>query len=89
MNVTAELYRRVCDVLFDERDPIGVNGVAPRDEYDSYAWGLIAEIVSGGDETAVSNQLSQIARVSMCLTHINEERDHRVARRLIALVRGW
>jgi hypothetical protein len=83
-----ELYKQVCDLLFDEWDPIGVNEFAPRDEYDSYAAGLIRLVHGGGDEGEVVAMLGYIARESIGLSHVDAERDRVVARRLIALVRG-
>jgi hypothetical protein len=82
------LYRQVFAVLFDEWDPIGVNGFAPRDEYNSYAPALIAMIRGGADENRIAHQLGEFARVSMGLSHVDVKRDQRVARRLIALIRN-
>ncbi|MCE9561649.1 MAG: hypothetical protein K8U57_06300 [Planctomycetes bacterium] len=84
-HLTAEIYRRVCDILCDEWNPIGVHGL-PRDEYDSDAAGLIRRIMSGGEEAAISSQLVEIARESMGLSRVDEERDRRVAMRLIEVV---
>lgn len=86
--LTAEIYQRVCGILFDEWDPIGVKSFAPRDEYDAYAAGFIRLIREGADEYTVTHRLAELARVSMGLTHVDEQRDRRVARHLIAVVRG-
>ena len=82
------LYRRVCELLFAEWDPIGVNGLGgPQDEYDSYAAGLMRLIEGGADEYRVAHRLGELARVSMGISHVDQERDRRVARQLIDLVR--
>jgi hypothetical protein len=83
----ATLYQQVFAVLFDDWDPIGVNGFAPRDEYNSYAPALISLIRSGADENKVAEQLGVFARESMRLSHVDVERDRRVTRRLIELIR--
>jgi hypothetical protein len=85
----ANLYQKVCDLLFDEWDPIGVNALGgPRDEYDSYAAGLVRTILGGADLYRVTQYLGRAARVSMGLSHVDARRDQQVARRLIALIRG-
>ena len=83
----AESLSRVCDVLFAEWDPIGVNAFAPRDEYNSYAPELVGLIRTGMDERQVAAHPSEIARARMGLSHVDEARDRAVARRLIELVR--
>ena len=84
----SELLRRVCDVLFDEWDPIGVNAFAPSDEYNSYALELVGLIRGGLDERQVAAYLGDIARVRMGLSHVDAARDQSVARHLIERVRG-
>ena len=86
--IDRRLNEAVCAFLFDEWDPIGVNAFAPRDEYDSYAAGLIRMVRDGADEYKVAHRLTELARISMGLSVGDEERDRAVARRLIALVRG-
>jgi hypothetical protein len=83
-----DTYRRVCAILFDEWDPIGVNGGGPRDEYDGYAAGLIRAVLDGADEHRLTERLGRLAREAMGLSHIDTARDRRVARRLIEAVRG-
>jgi hypothetical protein len=85
----AELYRQVADLLFDEWDPIGLSALdVPRDEYAGIAARLIRMIQDGADEYKVAKHLSETARVDMGLSHADAGRDRRVARRVIALVRG-
>jgi hypothetical protein len=83
------LYGEVCDLLFDAWDPIGVSGLGgPRDEYDSYAQGLIRIIRDGADLYRVTQYLREAALVSMGLSQVDAQRDQQVARQLIALIRG-
>jgi hypothetical protein len=87
--LTPELYQQVCDLLFDVWDPIGVNGIGgPRDEYDSYAAGLIRLVRAGADESEVTEHLSRLSRITMGLSHVDEDRDRNVARSLHDLVNG-
>jgi hypothetical protein len=86
--IDCRLYEEVCAFLFDEWDPIGVKVLGfPRDEYDSYAAGLIRLVLAGADEGQVAARLAELARDQMGLAHVENERDKDIARRLIALVR--
>jgi hypothetical protein len=80
------LLTAVQRVLFDEWDPIGINKHAQcRDEYDNYAPAICRWLREGVDEHRLAAHLSQIQRVSMGMTVINEELHRRVARRLLEL----
>lgn len=77
----------VQDVLFREWDPIGVNSnELCRDEYDSYALTICRWLREGVDEYRLANHLSQLQRVNMGMSIIDEELHHRIARRLLELV---
>lgn len=83
----AQLFPAVAEVLFREWDPIGVNdNELCRDEYDNYVPGIVALLLGGADEYKLASRLSEFARVSMGLSHTNDELHRRVARRLLALV---
>jgi hypothetical protein len=82
------LLNDVRAVLFLEWDPIGVNGnESCRNEYDSYARTIIDYLHQGKDEHKLTVYLAELQRNSMGLSVINEERDRRVARSLLRLVR--
>jgi hypothetical protein len=81
------LYQAVRDILFREWDPIGINAnSALADEYDSYAPGICRLLQAGADEWKLANHLCQLQTVSMGLSHVDEEHNCRIARRLRALV---
>jgi len=84
------LYESVCAFLFDAWDPIGVNALEgwPRDEYDSYAAGLIRLVLAGADENQVATRLAELEWDQMGLTYAESVRHKDVARKLIALVHG-
>jgi hypothetical protein len=78
----------VQEVLFREWDPIGVNdNELCRNEYDSYAPTISRWLRDGVDECKLARHLSQLQRVSMGMSVIDEELHHRVARRLIGLAK--
>ncbi len=81
-----DLYEHVCAVLFEIWDPIGINTIAPCNEYDSYATYIIQMIREGADESEVVAHLGRLARESMGLSYVDESRDRIVAMRLIELV---
>jgi hypothetical protein len=76
------------EILFQEWDPIGVNGYPQcRDEYDLYAPTILELLRGGADELKIAKVLSDFQRVSMGMSVIDEELHQRVARRLVALTR--
>jgi hypothetical protein len=83
-----ELCQAVKEVLFLEWDPIGVNSnPACADEYDSYVGTIVRLQQAEADEYKIAEHLRSLQRVSMGLSSTNEERDRRIARRLISLIR--
>lgn len=80
------LLRLVKEILFREWDPIRINSNPEcRDEYDSYAPTLCRMLTDGVDQFRLAAHLSQLQRVSMGLSKIDEELNNRVARRLLSL----
>jgi hypothetical protein len=81
------LLLAVQHLLFSEWDPIGVNdNELCRDEYDSYAPTICQWLRERVDEYKLANHLSQLQRVTMGMSIIDEELHRRVARRLLELV---
>ena len=77
----------VSDILFREWDPIGVNdNERCRDEYDGYVPSVVQWLLSGADEYKLASLLSEIQRVRMGMSVIDEELHRRVARRLLGLL---
>lgn len=84
-----KLLSAVQDVLFREWDPIGVNSNAfCRNEYDSYAPTICDYLRDGVDEYKLATHLSQLQRVSMGLSRIDEDLNRNAARKLLALLDG-
>jgi hypothetical protein len=81
------LLSAVREVLWRQWDPIGVNTYEVcHDEYDSYAPILCRLIRDGADEYKLAAHLSQLQRVSMGLSRIDEDLNRNVARTLLALL---
>jgi hypothetical protein len=81
------LLTGVREVLFREWDPIGVNDTEEcNDEYDSYAGTICRLLREGADERKLASHLSELQRVSMGLSSIDEEVNRAVAKRLLSLV---
>lgn len=82
-----QLYPAVADVLFREWDPIGVNDNEQcRDEYNGYVQTVVALLLEGAGEYKLASRLSEFARVSMGLSHTDDELHRRVARTLLGLL---
>ncbi|MBF8965717.1 hypothetical protein I0P70_20865 [Pontibacter sp. FD36] len=77
-----ELYKAVDEILWEDWDPIGVNGFAPRDEYQSYVPEIFTMLNEGKDENEIADRLIQIATERMGLF---EDREHclLIAKKLI------
>lgn len=78
-----ELIARVDEVLYQEWDPIGVNGDPDTwDEYSSYAPGLL-RYAMGGDPDVVADQLAKIAKEFMGLSRGDRNHDVETAQKLV------
>src|SRR5690554_4253656 len=51
-----ELYQKVDEILWNDWDPIGVNDIAPRDEYQSYTPTIFNLIKNGADKETVAQK---------------------------------
>lgn len=77
----------VQEVLFRDWDPIGVNdNELCKDEYDSYAGTICRWLREGVDEYKLASHLSELQRVSMGISSIDENVNREVAKLLLALV---
>ena len=81
------LLSAIQQILFREWDPIGVNdNELCGNEYDSYAATLWKYLREGADEFKIMTHLRQLQLTSMGLSHVDEEHDRRIARRLLSLI---
>lgn len=55
-----ELYQTIDEILWTDWDPIGVNDVASRDEYQSYIPSILNLKIKGADSETIANKLHEI-----------------------------
>ncbi len=55
-----ELYRTVDEILWNDWDPIGVNDIAPRDEYQSYVPEIFLMLIHNKTENEIADRLYKI-----------------------------
>jgi hypothetical protein len=55
-----ELYQAIDEILWIDWDPIGINDVAPRDEYQSYTPTILNLKIKGADSGTIANKLHEI-----------------------------
>ena len=61
------LYQQIDDVLWYDWDPIGINDMAPRDEYQSYTPQIFGLVKSNTDRMLIAKTLSKIETYNMGL----------------------
>ncbi|MBT4863867.1 MAG: hypothetical protein HON53_01940 [Planctomycetaceae bacterium] len=80
------LHDDVCRILWEEWDPMGLRPFTDiPNEYGSYAETISRYILEGRDEFKMISHLQQLQRNAMGLSHVDNERDRRVARLLLSL----
>ncbi len=55
-----DLYKSVDDILWNDWDPIGVNDVAPRDEYQSYVPEIFSLLIQNRTDEEIADRLYKI-----------------------------
>lgn len=61
------IKQQIDRILWEVWDPIGVNKIAPRDEYSSYVNGIFELMVSGATDDEIATHLYNIASDEMGL----------------------
>lgn len=61
------MYRKIDDILWFDWDPIGVKGVAPRDEYQSYVPEIFCLIKSGANRNEIAERLLKFEIENMAM----------------------
>ena len=51
------LYKSVDEILWNDWDPIGVNDIAPRDEYQSYVPEIFSMLIHNKTEKEIAARL--------------------------------
>jgi hypothetical protein len=60
-----QFIRQVDEILFREWDPIGVNNVAPTDEYSHYAPEIAQLLMNGASAARITKRLNELTHKSM------------------------
>lgn len=55
------VYQNIDEILWKDWDPIGINDIAPRDEYESYTPEIFDLKINGAHKEAIAQKLSYIA----------------------------
>ncbi|RZJ89351.1 MAG: hypothetical protein EOO20_11225 [Chryseobacterium sp.] len=81
------LYQQIDDVLWYDWDPIGINDIAPRDEYQSYTPQIFGLVKSNTDRMLIASTLSKIETDNMGLGK-NIEKCLEIADKILAIDMG-
>ena len=79
-----KLYQEIDEILWNDWDPIGINDIAPRDEYQSYTPMIFTLKRKGANEEEIANKLYQIETETIGVNG-NIEHCKEVARKIIEL----
>lgn len=79
-----EIQESINQVLFHDWDPIGVNDLAPDDEYNFYVGGIYRLLVSDAAEFKITEHLHQLEVTQMEVSS-NREKLKDVAEKLMKL----
>jgi hypothetical protein len=72
-------------ILWEDWDPIGVNDIAPRDEYRSYVPQILNMAMAGATVTVIAERLYYIETVTIGLTG-NREKCDEIAEKITGLI---
>jgi hypothetical protein len=78
------IYQQIDDVLWYDWDPIGINDMAPRDEYQSYTPQIFNLVKSDTDRMLIAKTLSKIETYNMGLAG-NIEKCLKIADKILAI----
>lgn len=59
------LYKKIDDILWYDWDPIGINDIAPRDEYQSYVPEIFGLVKAKASKEEIANQLFKLETENM------------------------
>jgi len=79
-----KLYKMIDEILWYEWDPIGINNVGARNEYDNYVPQVYNLKITGAEKMDIAKYLDKITTVNMGLES-DMEFSERIAEKIIAL----
>jgi hypothetical protein len=80
-----EVQDRIGRILYEDWDPIGLRGVAPSDEYDSYIGGVYRLLASGASAEQVAEHLGGLERGPLGCSETTHARNMTAATKLCEL----
>jgi hypothetical protein len=82
INEHENLYKSVDKILWNDWDPIGVNDIAPRDEYQSYVPEIFSLLVKNRTDKEIAYRLCEIETETIGVIG-NREQCLKIAKKLI------
>ncbi|MEI6816293.1 MAG: hypothetical protein WCL14_06755 [Bacteroidota bacterium] len=76
------LWNAIDEILWNDWDPIGINDIAPRNEYSSYTPIIYDLVINGADKETIAIALDEIVTKRMVLIS-NIEYNRRIAELII------
>lgn len=81
-----QLYEIIDNLLWDEWDPIGINDIAPRDEYQAYTPQLFSSVIKGATSDELTQALYKIESDLMGLPG-NFQKCEEIAKKIVEAAR--
>ena len=79
-----EMYKTIDDILWSDWDPIGINKIGVRDEYNSYLPQVYQLKVGGATEMEIAKYLDEVVTERMGMES-NMEFNKKIAEKIFAL----
>ncbi len=79
-----KLYRKIDEILWFNWDPIGINNIGSRNEYDDYVPQVYNLKITGAGKIDIANYLDKVTTVNMGLGS-DMEFSNEIAEKIIAL----
>lgn len=76
------LYKVVGEILWNDWDPIGVNDVAPRDEYQGYVPEIFSMLIQNKTEKEIADRLYKIETETIGVLG-NREHSLKIAKKIV------
>ena len=80
-----EIQDRIGRILYEDWDPLGLHGIAPADEYDSYVGDVYRLLASGASCEQVAEHLAEVERGPFGYSEATAARNMAAARKLCEL----
>jgi hypothetical protein len=80
-----EIQDKIGRVLYEDWDPLGLRGVGPSDEYDSYIGGVYRLLASGASCEQVAEHLAELERGPLGYSEATAARNMGAATKLCEL----